>query len=142
MSVWCFSLLPAGGMHRGRCSALFVAAKDSSAVHCVCPRRKSVFRNMKRTSSIRLKPFCAPKSGRNVAVSNCKKLGWKLAFLFLTFGAGRTLFGQLVNADNAVLRLGELLWLLTAGTPLIQMVAAKGPDGGVRRGLSWCNILQ
>ena len=121
------------GMHRRHCSALFVAAKDSSAAHRVCPRRKSLFRNMKRTASIRLKPVCASKSGRNVPVSNCKKLGWKLAFLFLIFGAGKTLFGQLVKADNAVLRLGETA--LAADSPETERHSSgwsqqKGPMAG------------
>jgi hypothetical protein len=86
--------------------------------------------------------FLRPKKWTECRSFKLQKAGVEACLLFLTFGAGRTLFGELVNADNAVLRLGELLWLLTAGTPLVRMVAAKGPDGGVRRGLSWCNILQ
>ena len=54
---------------------LVLAAKDSSAVHCVCQCRKSVFQNMKRFSSIRLNCFRASKVDKKSRVSNFEKLG-------------------------------------------------------------------
>ncbi|KAL2146524.1 hypothetical protein VTI28DRAFT_3705 [Corynascus sepedonium] len=51
------------------CTAAFVEAKDCSAAHRACQRRKSLFRNMKRMSSIRLKLLCASKNGQEFAIA-------------------------------------------------------------------------
>lgn len=65
---------------------LLLVAKDSSAAHCVCQCRKSVFRNMKRLLSIRLNCFCASKVGEKSRFQTLRSWG-EACFLSDVFGA-------------------------------------------------------